>query len=186
MILAAGESRRFGSAKLLAPLEGRPLLQHAVDAANASRCDEVVVVVGHGADELLAAVRLGRARPVFNADHVMGQSTSLHAGLREAHGTDALVVVLGDQPRVTAALIDSVIDRQRETDAVAVMCASAGRRSPPTLIHRELWPELAKLTGDVGAREVLRDRADVVVLDVAGGLEDVDRPADLEGLGRYP
>lgn len=186
MILAAGESRRFGSAKLLAPLEGHPLLQHAIDAANASRCDEVVVVVGHRADELLAAVRLGRARSVLNGAHASGQSTSLRAGLAEARGTDALVVLLGDQPRVTAALIDQVVARQRETDAVAVMCASGGRRSPPTLLHRELWPELEKLTGDVGAREVLRDRRDVALVDVVGGLEDIDRPADLEDLGRYP
>ncbi len=185
VILAAGESRRYGAPKLLAPLDGKPLLQHVVDAANASRCEDVIVVVGHGADELLAKVRLGRARAVMNREYAEGQSTSLRAGVRQAGVSDAVIVLLGDQPRITPALIDALLERQRETRAAAVICSWNGHRSPPTLLHRELWPAIDTLTGDVGARELLRDRDDVAVVEVTaslGALNDVDRPTDLERL----
>jgi molybdenum cofactor cytidylyltransferase len=187
VILAAGASRRYGEHKLLARLDGKPLLQHVIDAANASAVDHVIVVVGHGAGDVLAAVTLGRARAVANPDHAEGQSTSLRAGLREAAAADAVVVLLGDQPRVTPALVDALVERQRTTGAVGVISSFRGRRSPPTLLRRELWPALEALTGDVGARDVLVGRDDVAVLEVTddlGSLEDVDHPADLARVAR--
>lgn len=187
IVLAAGASERFGSDKLLAPLDGRPLLQHVLDAATASSVDDVIVVVGHAADAVLAAVRLGRARAVVNPDHALGQSTSLRAGLRAAAGADAGVVLLGDQPRVTAALVDALIERWRVSRSPAVVSSRGGRRSPPAIIGRELWPAIDDLTGDVGARELLVGREGVAVLDVTpalGSLDDVDRPADLARIAR--
>ncbi len=185
VVLAAGESRRFGGNKLVALLDGRPLLQHVVDAANASAADGVIVVVGHRADDVVAAVRLGRARVVRNDAYASGRSTSLLAGLRAAGQADAIVVVLGDQPGVTAALIDAVVDRQRSTRAPAVISWWNGRRSPPALLHRDLWRELETTSGDVGARDLLAGRDDVAVLDVHDGLgrlKDVDTPEDLARL----
>ncbi len=185
LILAAGESRRYGAPKLLAPLEGKPLLQHVLDAAVGSNLATVVLVVGHAADEVLRAVRLGRARAVLNEAYATGQASSLQAGLRAVAEADAVVVLLGDQPRVTPALLDALVERQRSSCAAAVVSSWRGRRSPPTLLHRDLVPALALLSGDVGAREVLADRDDVAVLDVdapLGSLEDVDRPADLARL----
>lgn len=182
VILAAGESRRYGGLKLLAPLAGRPLLQHVLDAANASTLDDVLLVVGHAADEILAAVQLGRARAVLNAAYASGQASSLRAGLGAASGTDAVVVLLGDQPGVRPELLAALIERQRISGAAAVMSSRQGRRSPPTLLHRDLWPALEALTGDVGAREVLAGRDDVAVVEVddrLGRLVDVDRPEDL-------
>lgn len=187
VILAAGASRRYGEDKLLVELEGKPLLQHAVDAANASRADEIIVVVGHDADAVLASIRLGRARAVRNPDHGAGQSTSLRLGIRAASASDAVVILLGDQPRVTARLIDALIARARLTAATAVVSSLDGRRSPPTLLRRELWPALEGISGDVGAREILAGRDDVDVLDVTaelGGLEDVDRPSDLARIAK--
>jgi molybdenum cofactor cytidylyltransferase len=186
VILAAGGASRYGGAKLLAPLEGRPLLQHVLDAAERSAADEVILVVGNAADLVLAGVRLGRARPVVNAEWESGQASSLRAGLRASAGADAAVVLLGDQPRVTAALIDALVERQRATGSIAVVSSWKGQRSPPTLLRRELWPELAMLEGDVGARAVLAGRSDVAMLEVTaplGSLEDVDRPDDLLRLG---
>ncbi len=187
VILAAGASRRYGEDKLLVELDGKPLLQHAVDAANASGVDDVIVVLGHDSDAVLASVRLGRARAVTNPDHGAGQSTSLRLGIRAASGADAAVVLLGDQPRVTAHLIDALIARARETRSAAVVSSLDGRRSPPTLLRRELWPALEGISGDVGAREILAGRGDVAVLDVTddlGTLDDVDRPSDLARIAK--
>ena len=187
VILAAGESRRFGESKLRATLHGRPLVQHAIDAADASSCADVILVVGHRADELLDAARPGRARIVPNPEYAAGQSTSLRAGIRAAGDADAVVVLLADQPGVTAALIDALVERQRTSGAAAVICAHEGRRSPPTLLHRSLWPALESLKGDVGAREILAGREDVAVLEVTpdlGRLEDIDEREDLARLDR--
>lgn len=181
LVLAAGEGRRFGGGKLLAPIEGRPMVQRAIDAANGSSCDPVLLVVGHEADVLLASVSAGRAQPVRNAAYATGLSSSLRAGIDAAGGADAAVVVLADQPGVTAALLDALIDRQREMRAAAVICSWNGRRSPPTLLTAALWPAVRALEGDVGAREVLARRDDVAVLEVdpsLARLDDVDTPED--------
>lgn len=185
MILAAGESRRFGESKLAAVLGGKALVQHAIDAAIGSRCGDVIVVLGHRADELLATTRLGRAHVVRNPEYAEGQSTSLRAGIRAAGDADAIVALLGDQPGVTSALIDALVARQQQTGAAAVICTSKGRRSPPTLLHRALWPALERLRGDVGAREILAGREDVATLEVTsdlGHLDDVDERKDLARL----
>ena len=193
-MLAAGLASRFGNQKLLTPLAGRPLLQHAVDAANASSLAPVVIVLGADADTIAGQIDRGRARIARNADYATGQASSLRAGLRaiasdggatDAGRADAVVVLLGDQPMVTAALLDALVARQRDTCAVAVMCVQAGRRSPPTLLHRDLWPEIEGLRGDVGAREILAGRSDVALLTVepaVARLDDIDTPDDLSRL----
>ena len=185
VILAAGEGRRFGGPKLLTPLDGKPLLQHVLDAANGSSLAPIVLVVGHAADELLAAVRPGSALVVRNDNYASGQSTSLRAGLRAVAAADAAVVVLGDQPGVTGALLDALAERQRRSGAGAVVSSWNGRRSPPTLLHRDLFPAIDELRGDVGARDILARRSDVVTLHVdpaLARLNDIDTPADLERL----
>lgn len=187
VVLAAGGGRRFGSQKLLAPLRDRPLLQHALDAANASVLSPIVVVLGADADAIAAGIRTGRARIVRNPDHATGQASSLRVGLRSLDASDAAVVVLGDQPNVTAALLDALVAAQRSSGAPAVVCVQDGRRSPPTLLHRDLWAEVDALRGDTGARDVLARHADVVVFDVADGvgrLDDIDTQEDRERLLR--
>ena len=187
VVLAAGEGRRFGSQKLLAPLRDRPLLQHALDAANASALSPIVLVLGADADAIAAGIRSGRERIVRNADHATGQASSLQVGLRSLDKNDAVVVVLGDQPNVTAALLDALVVAQRSSGAPAVVCVQDGRRSPPTLLHRDLWVEVDALRGDTGAREVLARHRDVVAFDVAdgpGSLDDVDTQEDRERLLR--
>lgn len=187
VVLAAGGGRRFGSQKLLAPLRDRPLLQHALDAANASALSPIVVVLGADADAIAAGIRTGRARIVRNQDHATGQASSLRVGLRSLDASDAAVVVLGDQPNVTAALLDALVAAQRSSGAPAVVCVQDGRRSPPTLLHRDLWAEVDALRGDTGARDVLARHADVVVFDVAAGLgrlDDIDTQEDRERLLR--
>ncbi len=187
VVLAAGQGLRFGGQKLLAPLGDRPLLQHALDAANASSLSPIVVVLGADADAIAAGVRSGRALLVRNLDHATGQASSLRVGLRSLDASDAAVIVLGDQPNVTAALLDALVAAQRSSGAPAVVCVQDGRRSPPTLLHRDLWEEVDKLRGDAGARDVLARHRDVAVFEVADGLarlDDVDTQEDRERLSR--
>jgi len=182
VILAAGEARRFGAQKLLAPLDGRPLLQHVIDVANASCLEEIVVVLGSDAEAIAAGVQPGRARLVRNDDYASGMASSLQAGLRALDSRNhAALVLLGDMPRVTATLIDDLVSRGKETRATAVISVWRGRRSPPVVLHKSLWPAAFALRGDVGMREILGPRADVLevtVTDELGSLEDVDTPED--------
>ena len=186
IILAAGEARRFGAQKLLAPLGGRALVQHVIGAANASSLSDVVLVVGADA-ERIARIAMGRTRVVRNPDYASGQASSLQVGLRAlADEVDAAVVLLGDVPGVTSALVDTLIAHQRETGGTAVISRWHGRRTPPALLHRDLWPAAFVLEGDVGMRDVLAGREDVAEIEVTsalGKLEDVDTRADYERLG---
>lgn len=187
VVLAAGEGTRFGGRKLVAPLDGKPLVQHVIDAANASSLSPVILVTGFEGDRLLDALALGRAVAVANPDYRSGQASSLIAGVRALDTADAAVILLGDQPRVTVALLEALVARQRESGAAAVVSSWSGRRSPPTLLHRDLWPALLALTGDVGAREVLAGRDDVAVVHVSGdlgALDDVDTLEDHARLSR--
>jgi molybdenum cofactor cytidylyltransferase len=186
VILAAGAARRFGTQKLLVPLGGRPLVQHVIDAANASCLEDIVLVVGTNADDLVTELDTGRTRVVRNPDPTRGLASSLQTGLRSLdQSLHAALVLLGDMPGVTTALIDELVARGRETRASAVASVWRGRRSPPVVLHKSMWPAALALDGDVGMREVLAGRDDVVEVDVTpalGALDDVDTPEDRDRL----
>jgi molybdenum cofactor cytidylyltransferase len=181
LILAAGEARRFGGQKLLAPLDGRPLLQHVIDAANASSLEDIALVVGAGADDLVAHLDLGRTRVVTNPDPTRGLASSLQAGLRALDPRlHAALVLLGDVPGVTTALIDELVTRGRETRASAVVSVWRGRRSPPVVLHKSLWAAALALQGDIGMREVLKntDVVEFAITNALGSLDDIDTRED--------
>lgn len=182
VILAAGAAQRFGAQKLLAPLNGRPLVQHVIDAANASCLEDIILVVGTNANDLVAQLDVGRTRVVRNPDPSRGMASSLQSGLRSLdQSLHAALVLLGDMPGVTTALIDELVARGRETRASAVTSVWRGRRSPPVVLHKSIWPAALALDGDIGMREVLAGERDVVEVEVTpalGALEDVDTPED--------
>jgi CTP:molybdopterin cytidylyltransferase MocA len=185
IILAAGRSSRMGTPKQLLPLDGRPLLQHVVDAA-AEALDDVVLVLGHEAGRVAAALALpAGVRVVVNPDHAEGQSTSLRAGLDHLpEAARAVVVLLGDQPGVRAGAIRAVVAAEAAGAAPILRAAYRGRASHPVVLTRGIWPEAAALRGDAGARSLIAAHAGRVELVEVGGdpPEDVDTPADLARL----
>jgi molybdenum cofactor cytidylyltransferase len=177
LVLAAGQGSRFGPRfKLLAPLDGKPLVRHVVEAALASSADPVLVVIGHRAEEVEAALADLPVTFVRNPDYAEGLSTSLRAGLdRCPAAADAVIVLLGDMPLVEPALIDRLIGAWDGT-ASAVVPTCEGRRGNPVLLSGALAPALRTLEGDAGAGPVLRMRSDVLELPVSDRsvLMDVD------------
>jgi molybdenum cofactor cytidylyltransferase len=164
IILAAGASTRLGRPKQLLPLGDRCVLQHVVDAAVASCLDEIIVVLGHCAEEIRKTLHLPArrmARIVVASDYAQGQSASLRAGLQAASPrARAAAILLGDQPQVTSQLIDRVAREYLESkSAIArpVYCQPEGGRVPghPVLLARHIWPEVEKLEGDHGARKLI-------------------------------
>jgi CTP:molybdopterin cytidylyltransferase MocA len=182
LVLAAGAGTRFGSAKQLAHLDGRPLLEHAVSTMVASPVGRVVVVLGSGAEEVLAAVDLHGAEGVVCERWDEGQSASLACGLAELSDCEAVVVVLGDQPRLAPDAIRRVI-AARGSGAAAVRATYSGEPGHPVLLERGLFERMRDVSGDHGARNLLISmQTREVPCDDLGGGEDVDTPAQLDAL----
>jgi CTP:molybdopterin cytidylyltransferase MocA len=181
IVLAAGAATRFGSPKQLADLHGRPLLEHALRAMARAPVDRAVVVLGAEADEVVRVVDLNGVEPVFCERWEEGQSASLACGLAALADCDAVVVTLGDQPRLPPEAIARVIAARSE--AAAVRATYGGEPGHPVLLERELFDRLRDVTGDHGARNVLLSAATIEVpCDDLGGGDDVDTPQQLAAL----
>jgi CTP:molybdopterin cytidylyltransferase MocA len=180
LVLAAGEGARFGGPKQLARLAGRPLLAHALEAARQAPLDRVLVVLGAHAEEILARVELGGAETVICEGWGEGMAAPLRAGIEALGESEVAVVLLADQPLVTAAAVERVL-AARSPDRVAVRATYGGVPGHPVVIERTLFGAVAELRGDTGARALL-ERRDVVAVACDGLAEplDVDTPADLE------
>jgi len=182
-VLAAGRGTRMGGPnKLLLPLDGRPIVDHVVAAAEASQADRVLVVTGHEPDRVRAALAGRAAAFVHNPDHAEGLSTSLRTGLAAVgEEADAVVVLLADMPRVTAGLIDRLIAAYAPVEGRAICVPTAGgRRGNPILWDRAFLTVMSRIEGDTGARALLERHADVVCEVPTGddaALTDVDTPA---------
>jgi len=189
LILAAGRSSRMGNAnKLLADLHGAPMVARVADAALASRARPVIAVTGHEAGKVEAALAGFAIEVVHNPDHARGMSTSLRAGIAalEAKEVAGALVLLGDMPRVTAATIDKLIAAFERSGGRAVCVPEADRRrGNPVLWPKDVFAEMAGLSGDKGARDLLTRHADRIARVPAPGSEifaDVDTPDDLAEL----
>ena len=181
LVLAAGAATRFGAPKQLAELDGVPLLEHALRTMTAAPVGRLVVVLGSGADEIAATVDLHGADVVVCSRWDEGQSASLACGLAALESCEAVVVTLGDQPRMSPDAIRRVIAARN--GAAAVRATYGGSPGHPVLLEHTLFERLRNVTGDKGARNLLMS---VPVFDVPcddlGGGEDVDTPAELDAL----
>ncbi len=185
--LAAGASSRFGSNKLLAPLGGRPVLQHVLDAVAAAQVDPTVVVVGRDREAIEAGIAWRSERRVVNDRPQDGLSSSLRLGLdavAEDPAIEAVVIVLGDQPALRASVIDAVVSATDDRPAPFVRARYAVDGAPnPVLVRREAWATAAGLSGDRGLGPFLAAHPELVLaVEVDGANPDVDTPADLAAL----
>jgi molybdenum cofactor cytidylyltransferase len=191
LVLAAGRSSRFAAAggreatKLVAPIAGKPLARYAVEAALGSAARPVVVVTGHAREAVEAALRGLTFQSVYNSDFVTGLASSLRVGIAalpsDMHGA---VVLLADMPAVRSALIDRLIAAfAARPDALAALPVGAGRRGNPVLLSAALFPSIANLAGDEGARRLLATlpagRLIEAPIDDIGATLDIDTPAAL-------
>lgn len=185
VVLAAGSSSRFGGQKLLALLDGTPVVRWSVEALLEAGLADVVVVLGRDAPEVRAALAGLPVRCVTNAAYAQGLSGSLRAGVMALGDTvTAAVLALGDQPRVGAAVVRALCEAYRESRSPIVVPVYEGVRGNPVLVDRSLFGELLAVTGDEGARGVIaRDAARVHRVELPYAMPaDVDTRADLERL----
>lgn len=183
VVLAAGQASRFGGGKLLAVYEGRPLLHHALAAAKAAPVGEIVVVTGADAEAVVACTHAfdPDLRIIHAADHAEGMGASLRTGVAALSPAAGVFIFLGDMPRVPHAVLPALADAVR-SGALAAAPEFEGRRGNPVLLSRALFPAVAALRGDTGARMVLQDLGpglELLETQDDGILFDVDQPTDL-------
>jgi molybdenum cofactor cytidylyltransferase len=182
VVLAAGTGSRFGATKQLVVVDGKPLAQHAVDALVAAGVDELVVVTGHDAVRVASGLELPPdVRVVYNAAYRDGQATSLAAALHALDDqSEAAVVLMADQPGVTAEVVRALVSRFRATRKQVVRAMY--RDGPgPSLLSREVYAEAGHLHGDVGARVLIASHPEWVEEVACDGPapRDVDTREDL-------
>lgn len=190
VVLAAGLGTRFGGGKVRADLDGRPLLQHVLDRVAGSGLENVVVVLGRDASEVEASIQWRAERRVLNPGAEAGLAGSVRLGFDSLAGAevDAVIVVLGDQPRVRTDVIRALVAAPTSDERpFAVPRYADGDNPNPVLVLRVGWPLVAELSADRGFGPLLRSHADrVVEVPVAGSNPDVDTPADLTRLAGIP
>ena len=185
LILAAGQSRRMGSAnKMLAEVDGIAMVRRAVDAALAAQTEQTKVITGHQADDihkLLADLPVSFAN---NPDYAQGLSTSLKAGIAAlGDDIDGVVVLLGDMPRVTAKHVDRLIAAFDPLEGRAICVPTfQGKRGNPVLFARDLFAEIEDIGGDSGAKHLIGANEDLVCevpMEDDAIFMDVDTPSAL-------
>jgi molybdenum cofactor cytidylyltransferase len=183
LVLGAGGSRRLGRPKQLLPFGDGTLLGHVVGVARACDFDQLVVAIGGASDEVRARVDLSGADVVVNDAFGKGCSSSIAAALRVLdERCDVLVLMLGDQPGVTAETVAALLAGRG--DAPLAVCRYDDGRGHPIAFDRSVFASLADLHGDKGVWRLL-DQAgdDVVEVPVPGPIPlDVDTAADYEAV----
>ena len=193
IILAAGESKRFGQPKQLIQIKGKYLLEWVLHAALNSKLEKVILVLGHEyqairnrVDERSYGEKL---RVVYNKDFRQGQSTSLKSGLSEIRGTfPQVMLLLGDQPLVSREMINMLLERFDQSEKTIGVPVYKGERGNPVIFTQTFYDELMTIEGDMGARHLIkRHDRDVLKIEIEAPTVflDVDSPEDLKRMRSF-
>ena len=183
IVLAGGLSRRAGSLnKLLLPLANAALIVHAVEAALGSLATPVIIVTGYDATRLREALGTRDLIYTHNADYLEGQASSIRCGLNALpQGIDGALICLGDMPQIQSQHLNALVDSFMPDSISVPRCA--GRRGNPVLFPASVFPQLNKLTGDIGGRELIATDSTPVIeveVDSPAIFYDVDCKDDLD------
>jgi molybdenum cofactor cytidylyltransferase len=186
LILGAGASQRLGPPKQLLPFRGTTLLGWVVDQAQrATGLDELVVVLGRAADEIRGRVDFGAASVVENPIFAEGCSSSYHAGIAALdQRSEAIMIILGDQPGITPVIIDSLAEEWRGGEALIALCSYRGRKGHPMIFAQPMFEQLKRLHGDKAAWKLVDANSAMVQemhLDIPFP-ENVNTPEDFDRL----
>jgi molybdenum cofactor cytidylyltransferase len=186
VVLAAGASRRMGKDnKLVAVIDGKPMVAHAVDAAIMAGLSPIVVVTGHEADAVKAALGDRDVAFVHNPGYAEGLSSSLKTGIRALpKDLGGAIVCLGDMPRITSRHLKKLVAAyDPEEGRKIIVPTQRGKRGNPILWSSEFFAEMRSLAGDVGAKHLIGEHGEAVcevALDDEAIFADIDTPGELE------
>ena len=173
----------MGSQKLLLPLGTSTIIEQAIDNLLNSRVDEVIVVLGHRAEEVVTKIGRKPLRIVVNPHYQQGMSTSIIAGLNLIDSNaKAVMIALADQPAISSKTIDKLIEEfQRHNKGIAIPVYQ-GNRGHPVIFSIKYKSALLKLTGDVGGRGIIEKHRDDI-LEIPVDSKDIN--VDIDALSDY-
>lgn len=190
IILAAGSGSRMGKTKQLMPFGKTTLLGQVVEAAKKSALHEIIIVLGYKAEKIRKTLDSANTKIIINRGYSKGQSTSLIKGLENVSSVcDAAMFLLGDQPLVTAGIINQLIDAFESTDALITIPYCNGKRGNPVIIARPLFYRLKSLSADIGARDIFNEfKESILKVQIPDNaiLNDVDTMDDYKKLITIP
>jgi molybdenum cofactor cytidylyltransferase len=186
LILGAGASQRLGPPKQLLPFRGTTMLGWVVEqAGRAAGLDEFIVVLGRAVDEVRERVDFGAARVVENPVFTEGCASSYRAGLAALNPeSEAIMIILGDQPGIAPDIIDRLAEEWRRKEAPIALCSYQGRKGHPMIFARSMFDQLETLHGDKAAWKLV-DANSELVQEVHFNLpfpDDINTPADVARL----
>ena len=186
IILAAGRGERFGQPKQNLIFQNQTLLERAIATAKSSACRPIVVVTGAHADLIDSPIDNPDVRVIFNAHWEEGMASSIRKGIetmKDFLNVDSALIMLCDQPLVTLALINEMLQKQETSNMAIVGCAYNDTIGVPMLFHRTTFDELLLLKGHEGAKKILKKHPDhVATVPFNEGSLDIDTPEDYERL----
>jgi molybdenum cofactor cytidylyltransferase len=189
ILLAAGESKRMGRMKLTMPLGEDTVIEQVVSHLLSSSVDEIVIVLGHQSEQVRQTIGDKPVKFVINKDYKLGMSTSIRAGLNELDDrSDALIVVLGDQPFIYSEIIDKLVQAYENNDKGIVVPTYRGRNGHPVIFDMKYKTELLALKGDEGGRQLIAENGNDVLevpVDAEGIIKDIDTPDDYHASIEY-
>ncbi len=186
-MLAAGSSCRLGRPKQLLPYNGKSLLEHTVDTANDADANPIIVVLGSNTALLEKVIDEKKVHIVENKEWKEGMASSIRCGLNTlmhiAPLSDAVILMVCDQPYVSASLLNKLITTQKNTGKPIVTSQYENTFGPPALFYKTIFLELLKLKGDAGARKIVEQHSnDVATVLFTKGNIDIDTEADYKAL----
>jgi len=184
IVLAAGKSKRMGKNKLLLKLGGKRLIDHILDTLEASKVDEIIVVLGYKPWEAMEVVepRLNHIKVVVNERYEKGMTSSFKIGLKQVKRVDAALLVLGDQLILDPKFINVMIKRMERNRSKALIISPIykGKKGHPFLLSKELFNEILSLKENEVIRDVIHRHIDKL-LTIHGAkwtIMDIDTPKD--------
>lgn len=181
VILAAGQSSRFGSIKALAKFQGKTLLEHALAAAKGSNCDDIHLVMGAHKSEIQSTCNLENCNIIDNTEHTSGMASSIKLATTKLIDSDALLFMAIDQPLIAASHLNSLINIHHKFSNRMVAAKYAGSVGIPAIIPRNYYNALLKLEGDKGAKKLLTTTT-IQKIELPQAEFDIDHPEELERL----
>ena len=178
LILAAGESKRFGRTKQLLQLGNQTILQKTIDNCTCSIATEVRVILGHDAAKIKKSLTNQSIITVENPNYHQGMSTSITAGLASVDpDTQGILLALADQPFVDTKTINQLIESFKSSSKSIVIPLYNHKRGNPVIFDIKYKQELLKLKGDIGGRDIIKNHPDDILevpVDCEGVLLDID------------
>ncbi|WP_299711686.1 nucleotidyltransferase family protein [uncultured Tenacibaculum sp.] len=184
LVLAAGKASRMGSVKQLLPYKNSSILGTVLESSiKVFNSEDIYVVLGANAQKIKENLRNYTVNYIINEDFASGLSSSIYSGVTKLSNYDAILIALGDQPKIDVTYINEMVTLHQENKEFIVASRYDGFNGVPAVFPKTFYPKLLNLTGDKGAKQLLNSELNFIkTVASSGKLLDIDTPEDYQKL----